>query len=247
MERIKPKNKKGNFQCLSGSVLKTIALVTMLMDHTAAVLFAKMAFGVTTLFEVFGTKITWYLIFRTIGRIAFPIYCFLLIEGYEHTRDKKKYGLRLLAFAFISEIPWDLEHTGSFFAPAQNVFFTLFLGLAAVYIYDSLKDDKIKMAFWLIAVFALSLIIRSDYGIKGVGFILFMYIMKESLLLRTLIGCCFFSRPATTIPSFVLIGLYNGKRGFIKGKFLQYLFYIIYPAHMLLLYFIKLTVFGYDS
>lgn len=232
---------------LSGSVLKTIALVTMLIDHTAASLLPKMKFAVTPMTIIFGEKITLYFVMRMIGRTAFPLYCFLITEGYRHTRNKKKYALRLLCFAFISELPWDLLHTGKMFsASSQNVFFTLFLGLAAVYIYDNFSDDKKKMIFGLVAVFALSVVMNSDYGIKGVGFILFMYVLSDNSLIQMLCGCCFFAVPQSVIPAFGLIQMYNGKRGFIRGRFLQYMFYIIYPAHMLILYILKTLWFGYN-
>lgn len=233
------------YKRLSGSILKTIALLTMLLDHTTAVLFAEMKFAVTPLFTVSGTDITWYFIFRTIGRIAFPVYCFLLVEGYIHTHDRKKYGLRLLVFAFISEIPWNLEHTGNIFSPTQNVFFTLFLGLCAVYVYDNFRDDRKKTAVLLIIIFAVSYFAKCDYGIKGVGFILFMYLMRETGIIQALIGCCFFARPDSVIPGFMLMQMYNGKRGYIKGRVLQYLFYVLYPAHMMVLYLLKSMWFGY--
>lgn len=234
-----------NYRCLSGSALKTIAFVTMLIDHTASVLLANMKFAVTPMFTAAGTEITWYMILRTIGRIAFPIYCFLLVEGYMHTRDRKKYGMRLLIFAIISEIPWSLEHTGTLFSTTHNVFFTLFSGLCAIYVYDNFRSDRMKTAVLLIFIFVISMYAKCDYGIKGTGFILFLYLMRENSLIRALVGCCFFARPDTVIPAFAFIQLYNGKRGYIKGRVLQYLFYILYPAHMLLLYVLKLVWFGY--
>lgn len=213
------------YKILSGSVLKTIALITMLIDHTAATLLVKMSSAVTPLAVIFGEKITLYFILRMIGRTAFPLYSFLITEGYRHTRNRKKYALRLLCFAFVSELPWDLLHDGKMFSMlSQNVFFTLFMGLAAV--------------------FALSVVINSDYGIKGVGFILFMYALSENSLIQMLCGCCFFAVPQSVIPAFGLIQMYSGKRGYINGRFLQYMFYIIYPAHMLILYILKVLWFG---
>ncbi len=233
------------YKILSGSVLKTIALITMLIDHTAATLLVKMSSAVTPLAVIFGEKITLYFILRMIGRTAFPLYSFLITEGYRHTRNRKKYALRLLCFAFVSELPWDLLHDGKMFSMlSQNVFFTLFMGLAAVYIYDKFIDDKKKMIFGLAAVFALSVVINSDYGIKGVGFILFMYALSENSLIQMLCGCCFFAVPQSVIPAFGLIQMYSGKRGYINGRFLQYMFYIIYPAHMLILYILKVLWFG---
>ncbi len=241
------KGKTGAYRVLSGSVLKTIALLTMLLDHTAAHLFSKMRFALVPFMTIGGTKITWYLVFRTIGRIAFPLYCFLLVEGYLHTRSKERYGLRLLIFAIVSEIPWDLVHKGFWTASGQNVFFTLFLGLCAVYIWDMFREDPVKRTVCLLTVFGISLILHADYGIKGVGFILCLFLLQDYPLPRALVGCCFFARPLTVLPAFALTGLYNGKRGFIRGKVLQYLYYAIYPAHMLLLFFLRMHFFGYGT
>ena len=234
-----------NSKLLSGSVLKTIALLTMLLDHTSLALLRNINYFTTPFVTVMGFDVTWYQVFRFIGRTAFPLYCFLLIEGYLHTRSREKYGLRLLIFSVISEIPWNLWQNGNFFFSRQNVFFTLFLGLCAIYIYDNFRNDRKKLVYGLLIVFGLSLILKADYGIMGVGFMLFLFIMRKSRLLSGFIGCCFFANPISVAPAFVLINLYNGKRGFIKGRVLQYAFYIIYPVHMLVLYIIKLKYFGY--
>lgn len=107
---------------MTGFALKLIALILMIIDHTGLVI-------------LYGTP--WYLPCRILGRIAFPIYIFLLVEGYTYTRDAGKYALRLLIFALISEAPFDYALTGRWFYPGyQNVFFTLFLGLCALILYD---------------------------------------------------------------------------------------------------------------
>ena len=95
---------------LSGSALKCIALFTMIVDHVGLHLLRNS--GIVLLHTGLGT-LTLYTLMRKVGRMAFPIYCFLLVEGFLHTHDRKKYGLNLLVFALISEIPWDLEHTGT--------------------------------------------------------------------------------------------------------------------------------------
>ena len=106
---------------ISGSTLKIIAMITMLIDHIGAAVCMRMmlaeGFGdlngaaeetikawVTVHADLYST----YYMFRMIGRIAFPIFCFLLVEGFKHTKDAKKYAIRLFAFALISEIPFDL-------------------------------------------------------------------------------------------------------------------------------------------
>ena len=126
---------------MSGSTLKIIALFTMLLDHTAKYLLIKIPEITTPLLAVFGMTVSIYTIMTFLGRLAFPIYCFLITEGYIHTHDRKKYGESLLLFAVVSEIPWNLEHTGSILYDSQNVFFTLFLGYTALCIHGKYKDS----------------------------------------------------------------------------------------------------------
>lgn len=110
---------------LSGFTLKCIAMVTMLIDHMGYVLFPG------------------YVIFRIIGRLAFPIYCFLLVEGAVHTSNWKKYLGRLFLFALISEIPFNLAIGGKLWYPAsQNVLFTLLLGLLAIRLLQELLNRR---------------------------------------------------------------------------------------------------------
>lgn len=101
---------------LSSTALKLIAITTMFIDHIGAVLIeggilnGGMTLSLSDL-ESFSSGSVWWktdLILRLIGRIAFPIFAFLLVEGFLHTRDIKKYGTRLLLFGFLSEIPFDL-------------------------------------------------------------------------------------------------------------------------------------------
>ncbi|HSL87391.1 MAG TPA: TraX family protein, partial [Bacteroidales bacterium] len=143
---------------MNSMYLKIIALFTMIIDHVGAIFFP---------FEP---------LFRIIGRISFPIFCFLLVEGYFHTRDVRKYGLRLLAFAFISEIPFDLAFTGGMNTTNQNIFFTLFLGLFAIYMLDEYyeKNPFIGISGLILAMF-LSEILRADYGILGILYMLSFY------------------------------------------------------------------------
>lgn len=109
-------------KCVNGFTLKLIALVTMTTDHTAMVLLV-------------GDPPYWPM--RIIGRIAFPIYCFLLVEGYFHTHSVRRYTLRLLIAAVVSDIPFDLAVDG--FWPSwysQNVMLTLAIGLVTVWLVD---------------------------------------------------------------------------------------------------------------
>ena len=129
------------FGKLSGSTLKMIALLTMLTDHIAAFLINVDRYPAV------------YYTMRNIGRISFPIFCFLIVEGYFHTSDIKKYMFRLAVFGIISEMPFDLA-VGGLNREAmghQNVFFTLFLGLVVVWLIDNNKNNMIMqcLAIWI--------------------------------------------------------------------------------------------------
>ena len=224
------------WKVLSGSALKTIALVCMIIDHLAAYLPGRFS---EVLFTVGSRTITANRVMRWIGRIAFPIYCFLLVEGLFHTRDRKKYALRLLAFAFISEIPWNLVHSMKLTYSGQNVFFTLFLGCLALILYEQFSGDRIKQAICLLGLMVVSLILSADYGITGYCMIILMYALRENRLLQAVVGCSVLSSTWIAGLAFIPINLYSGERGFIKGKVLQYAFYAIYPVHLLVLYFIR--------
>ena len=134
--------------------LKLIAYITMLIDHIGAVLIEPKIFNYD-MFKFLGifpaAKIIWsdpfnvaYVLCRYIGRIAFPIFCFNLVEGYYHTRDVKKYMLRLLILAILSEIPFDLSFAKSPFAMNyQNVIWCLLIGLLCIYLSDKVFNKNI--------------------------------------------------------------------------------------------------------
>lgn len=227
------------YKIFSGSMLKILALASMITDHAAAFILYNIDFFTGPFISLGSHSISIYKILRLIGRLAFPIYCFLLVEGFEHTRDRKKYGINLLTFALISEIPWNLIHSGTWHCSSQNVFFTLFLGFAGMYAVKYFENDKKKMAICLLGLFGLSVLLKCDYGCSGYSFIIMMYMMRNEPLFRAVIGSGFLSSRWKAGLAFIPITLYNGKRGFIKGKAAKYAFYVIYPLHFLILYFIK--------
>ena len=216
------------YRVLSGSALKLIALVTMLIDHIAVVLMKNSR--IVLLRTGWGT-LTLYTLMRKIGRISFPIYCFLLVEGFLHTRDRKKYG--------------NLEHTGTLHYPVQNVFFTLFLGYAGLCCIEELKERPREQLISLIALMLVGMNLNADYGIGGFAFILVMYLLREQKILQAVVGTCIESGGWAAGLAFIPINLYNGKRGFVRGKAMKYLFYAAYPLHILILYFVKRHTIGY--
>ena len=227
---------------LSGSALKCIALFTMIVDHVGLHLLRKS--GIVLLHTGAGT-LTLYALMRKVGRLAFPIYCFLLVEGFLHTHDRKKYGLNLLAFALISEIPWNLEHTGTLLYPVQNVFFTLFLGYAGLCCIEELRERPWEQLISLTALVLAAMSLNADYGIGGFAFILVLYLLREEKILQAIVGTCIESGGWAAGLAFVPINLYNGRRGFIKGKVMKYAFYAAYPVHILIIYLIRKKTVGF--
>ena len=214
---------------MSGTALKWIAVISMLIDHTAEVLMNHNA----ALTEPIWAQI--YVLMRGIGRIAFPIYAFLLVEGFLHTRDVKKYLTRMFLFAVVSEIPFDLAvfHT-PFYWGYQNVFFTLFLGLLAL---AGIRwgTGLWKQALALIMCVGAAQLINCDYGAFGVFFIVLLYMTRYDKKTQTVLGALSLVWELPGILAFLPIRLYNGTRGRCGNK---YFFYAFYPAHLLILWVI---------
>ena len=211
-----------------------IAIITMIIDHAAAILYPVLDILLAP-FNILGKTFTLYWIMRKIGRLAFPIFCFLIAEGYRHTRNKKRYGLRLLLFAAISEIPFNLLHSNNLLDPgSQNVFFTLFLGLLLIHIHESTHKQLIKFLA-MAAVGVIATFLTVDYGLTGVLLVFIIYLFQNTPSVQALIAYPLLSGGFAAWAAFVPINLYNGKRGFIKSPLLKYTFYIFYPAHILIL------------
>ena len=227
---------------LDGSALKLIAMLTMLIDHTAAVLVRYMDVPPIT---VLGHAVHLYTVMRVIGRLSFPIYAFLLVEGFLHTSSPRKYARDLLIFALISEIPWNLEHTGRLFYGQQNVLFTLLFGLLGIWVIRDLQQDRRRQALSLLGLLAASILFRADYGCAGFGFIVLLYLLREKPLFRAVVGTCFFSGTWYAGLAFLPIAMYNGRRGFIRGKAMKYAFYVFYPLHLFVLYALRKMTIGY--
>ncbi len=228
------------FKFLDGSWLKIIAMLSMLIDHTAYMLQKSVPFLSEPISLPFGKSITVYYIMRMLGRLAFPIFCFLIAEGFYYTRNKKKYGFNLLIFAIISELPFNLlisrgKHL--FYTNKQNIFFTLFLGFLVLYILECKLNTIFKLSI-SVSIVILSSFLRIDYGTLGVILIIMLYVLRNNNIAKTIIAKPLLSGGYPAWSAFVLINLYNGKRGFIQGKFLKYVFYAFYPVHILILYII---------
>ena len=246
--------KKGG---ISADWLKVIAMITMVIDHTGAVLFPGDA------------------LWRVVGRIAFPIYVWLLIMGFIHTSNVRKYILRMAIFSLISEIPFDLALTGSLYTFRwQNVFWTLTLSLIMLYFLEKILENKeekqqryviLQVGILIFSAMAIAEWLHFDYGCTGPALAAVFYFyakyQKPSLLAGFFLFCLSYvldplfngyaqnvSVAVHTVYASVnselcgiiavpLIGRYNGVRNWKRGK---YLFYLFYPVHLMILYGISL-------
>ena len=223
-----------NWKCLSGSALKVIAVITMTIDHIGAFLCYDRPWFQTELATIGDKTVTPYIILRLIGRLAFPIFAFLITEGFLHTRNRKRYGISLLIFAFISEIPYSM-----LVANSHNIFFTLLLGYLGIYVYEYLKENRPVRLIVMIGLLAASFLTSESYGAAGFGLILLIYALREKPLLQAITGSCILPMGYTAGLAFIPINMYNGKRGFIKGNILKYLFYLYYPLHLTIIILIR--------
>ena len=224
---------------LSGSWLKILAVVTMLIDHLAYFLWYDNPEFQTVFFSLRGREVTIWALLRMIGRLAFPLFAFLLVEGFQHTHDRKKYGLNLFIFALISEIPWNLVHSGTLFYPRQNVMFTLLLGYLGLCALEYFREDKLRMTLSVLGLFVVGFFARADYGYLGYAFILLLYALRGNEVVRAIAGCAALPSHLIGGMAFIPIAFYNGERGFIKGPVGKYLFYAFYPVHLLVIWLIE--------
>lgn len=189
---------------ISGSTVKIIAIAVMFIDHIGAVIVERMLLNAGALYQtqeqlqqgiayrqdeaVIATLLLVDLILRMIGRLGFPIFCFLLIEGFMHTKNVWNYALRLGVFALISEVPFDLAFSGSFFyMDYQNVFFTLFIGLTVMIAYDRIQrrenwPDWLKKILGVIAILlgmGAAALLKTDYAAIGVLCVMIMFLFRK--------------------------------------------------------------------
>lgn len=226
---------------LPQEVLKLIACVTMLIDHFGHAIVPGLP--VMHMVEL-------YYACRIIGRIAFPIYCFLLVEGMRRTRNPQKYILRLGIGALLAEIPFDLLFEGGFSWEYQSVMVTLTLG--ALMLYCMRKTEKKWWKLLMVLPFAvLAELAKCDYGGWGIAMIaVFALLDRFSLQFAgvllvaaampsagiTVFGV-FFSCELAALLAMLPIGFYSGRK-LTYNRALQWGFYLFYPVHLLILWLI---------
>ena len=239
---------------VTGNGLKILAIITMVIDHIGA-----------GLIEVW-LKMNWdsypnqdfpYLLYhvdlvlRYIGRIAFPLYCYLLVEGFFHTKNIRKYAVRLLTIAIISEVPFDYLIANKFFYPEyNNVLWELLLGLITLYAYSYINNKVynigIRYALWfvvLVTAIALAHYAELDYHEAGICCISVMYFsygpsranrlssLATGILMLILLSS---SMEIVALVTLIPMYFYQGRRG-VNNRVIKTMFYLVYPVHIIVL------------
>ncbi len=230
--------------------LHIMAMIFMLCDH------------------LWGTIIPGNDWLTCIGRLTFPIYAFLIVEGYFHTKSLKKYVVRLLVFAILSEIPFNLAMGSSLFFPIhQNVLWSFLISIGLIHWNEKVKEKKIwKRILVIIASVCIAsiggIITFVDYYNAGILMVLVFYFFKDKkwwcylaqlvclwyINFEMLGGLTyevnlfgqthFIARQGFALLALIPIWLYRGKQGY-HSKPLQYTYYAFYPVHLLILGLIK--------
>ncbi len=218
---------------LSQEALKIIACMSMLVDHIGSVFVPGYAL-------------------RIIGRIAFPIYCFLLAEGAHYTHSSAKYALRLAIGMLLSEIPYDLALKSGLTWRYQSVMVTLLLGYCAIEVIARCRSSLLRL-FATAGCYLLAEALNTDYGGYGVLLIVLFSQARGQWWLQTvmlamvawLMNSFRINVMGVMIPiemfallAMIPIGLYSGKKC-TSGKWVQWAFYGFYPLHLAILAILK--------
>lgn len=232
---------------ISGAGLKVLALIFMTIDHFAAVIIlnGKLYGYVPEYYEMaiatpLGQRwLSAYTVCRLIGRLAFPLFSFLLVEGFIHSSDLWKYLRRMLILALVSEVPYDLaffNETYNF--GSQNVAWTFSAALLGLYGMRRLKRQGIVKWLPVILAAAAAELLHFEYGAVAVLTMSLLYLFRKEKGLRLLSGAA--GAAVNSLESmgiaalaFVPVFFYNGERGRFHSR---WLFYVYYPLHLLVMY-----------
>ena len=232
MDKIK------NLKGINGAQLKYIAFISMFIDHFNKTIITPYLTGS-------GPLVILTTIFDVLGRIAFPIFCFCIVEGFFKTKSRWSYLRNLLIFAIISEIPYDMFQSAVFINTwSQNILWGLALGLFTIMVIDKLKEKIKKRPLWifisiiLVALSSLgSMLISADYEYYAIIIIYIYYLFYDKRLLASGLGYLVIIKEIYAILGFATVLLYNGEKG-KQNKIFNYLFY---PLHLLIFGIIRMV------
>ena len=246
----------------------------MLIDHIAAgVMIPWAKYGIIPQKMSLEQLNNIYYTMRCVGRWAFPIFCFLLVEGFIYTKSRLRYASSLLIFAFVSEIPFDVlfhsksEHLNihvteviganrEVFSKQCNVYFTLFFGLLTIWAIDSCyryfkeKELSIYLNGVSIALFTgisclITYKINSDYDFMGILLIVVMYLLRSLPHLNLLAGYALLSCYSIEFQAWpaFLLMVLYNHKRGPRLGYFKYIFYLFYPLHLTILYIIRCTMY----
>ena len=243
-EELQPQASRSHFS-LNRNQIKYIAIFAMLLDHVAY------------LFQKFFNNYSWGFAlrfsFRTLGRITAPVMSWFLVQGYVHTSSKKRYALRLLIFAIISQLPYSLIHNSSGVMAQLNVIYTLLLSFLILCVLDSKLEAVPK---WTLIFVLLAFTILGDWALFVPLMVICFYLLKDKpkqllifysiisilVLVTDIIILCIkgygWYLELWQAGMFLCIPLYlsyNGKSG-SRAPFHKWFFYVFYPLHFLVLW-----------
>lgn len=233
---------------LNSAQLKLFAIVTMLIDHCGLVIVYYGLLCSPPPVLLAHRDLLWdiYHVMRDIGRTAFPVFLFFLVQGFIHTHDRKAYVIRLFIFGIVSEIPFDLCVDQTVFSAAhQNVMWTLLLGFLMMWGLDMLSQREIPEALKFLpglvviaGTAAAAWALHTDYSYKGILILAVLYFVRfdKKLTLMAMLVCFLWELPA--IFAVIPVAFYNGQRGNMPKQF----FYWFYPVHLLLLFLLQRVI-----
>ena len=237
----KNNGKLDKLRIFSGAQLKYIAFLSMLADHVNKALIYPFLSGEGILQRISDA-------FDILGRIAFPLFAFFLVEGFFKTGNRKKYLASLLIFGIISEIPFDMALSGVFFEPnSNNIMFTLALMLITIWTIDILKEKMQNMSkyiwypvsFVIVGIMCIiSMVTGLDYEYHAIMIGYLFYIFYNKRVFAIFLGYLAIFKEVWSLLGFSLILTYNGKRG-KQNKLFNYCFY---PVHLLILGILRMVL-----
>ena len=241
MEAIKKGQPPKRLQVFNGAQLKYMAFLSMLLDHVNNSMITPYLDGKGPLLHVSN-------VLSILGRVAFPLFMFFLVEGFFKTRSRKKYLINLLIFAILSEVPFDLFTSRELFNKNwNNMMFTLALSLATIWIVDEIKGRLAKKskALWygasvlVVAVMcAVAMFFSLDYDYHAIIVAYLFYLFYEKPLYGAALGYLSIIKELYSVLGFAATLTYNGER----GKQYKWLNYAFYPVHLLILGLIRVAL-----
>lgn len=241
MEAIKKGQPPKRLQVFNGAQLKYMAFLSMLLDHVNNSMITPYLDGKGLLLHVSN-------LLSILGRVAFPLFMFFLVEGFFKTRSRKKYLINLLIFGILSEVPFDLFTSRELFNKNwNNIMFTLALSLITIWIVDEMKGRLAKKskALWygasvlVVAVMcAVAMFFSLDYDYHAIIVAYLFYIFHEKPLYGAALGYLSIIKELYSLLGFAATLTYNGER----GKQYKWLNYAFYPVHLLILGLLRVAL-----